>query len=116
MGIGGDKSLIMSMELPEDDPHTGAKELEETAKDKKQVLHIGITCGVSAPYVLGQVEYAMKRSEKFTSVLMGFNPMEFARSVPVEKWDKTCRDVAMELWGYTQKKTVNYNSIFFGWN
>ena len=52
----------------------------------------GITCGLSAPYVAGQVDYAMHQPN-YTTVLVGFNPMALARDTPIEKWHKTCRDV-----------------------
>ena len=29
-----------------------------------------------------------------TSVLMGFNPVSLSRNAPIEKWDKTCRQVS----------------------
>lgn len=48
----------MSMQ---DDPNTGARELQDVARGFDDVLYIGISCGISAPYVLGQVEWAMRQ-------------------------------------------------------
>lgn len=53
----------------------------------------GITCGLSAPYVAGQIDYAMHQLN-YTTVLVGFNPVTLARDTPIEKWHKTCRDVS----------------------
>jgi hypothetical protein len=42
---GGDRALITSVEKAEDDPHTGAEDLRQVAKNKHRVLYFGITCG-----------------------------------------------------------------------
>ena len=66
---------------------------------------------LKAPYVAGQLEYCINHSEKYTSVLLGFNPVELARyavfllwglwfttkgflfrKVPISNWDKTFHD------------------------
>ena len=52
-----------------------------------------MTCGLSAPYVAGQIDYAMHQPN-YTTVLVGFNPVTLARDTPIEKWHKTCRDVS----------------------
>ena len=44
---------------PQDDPNTGRRELEAVVAGQPRAVFIGITCGISAPYVLGQVEWAM---------------------------------------------------------
>ncbi len=36
---------------------------------------------------------AIALQENFTSVLLGFNPVHLARDAPIEKWDKTCKQV-----------------------
>lgn len=76
---GGDKALLTSQELPEDDPIAGVKDLKEATNDATNVVLIGITCGLSAPYVGGQIEYSMKQ-ENWVSILLGFNPTRLARS------------------------------------
>ena len=45
--------------LLQDDPNTGRRELEAVVAGQPRAVFIGITCGISAPYVLGQVEWAM---------------------------------------------------------
>ena len=57
---GGDSALLLSDELPEDDPVTGAAELQAVVASHEATLLVGITCGLSAPYVAGQLDLAMK--------------------------------------------------------
>jgi N-acetylmuramic acid 6-phosphate (MurNAc-6-P) etherase len=90
---GGDESLVISNELPEDDPHAGAHDLENITRQYTKVVFIGITCGLSAPYVAGQIEYSMSQPH-FSTVLIGFNPVSMARNAPVENWKHTCRSVS----------------------
>ncbi|KAL3869711.1 hypothetical protein ACJMK2_042362 [Sinanodonta woodiana] len=94
---GGDKALFTSQEAPEDDPHIGVKMLCESCEGKKKVLYIGITCGLSAPFVAGQLDYCLQHLDKFTPVLLGFNPTYLARNLPVENWNKTFLQVVKEL-------------------
>lgn len=54
----------------EDDPILGRQELEAVLAGKQKALFVGITCGLSAPYVAGQLDYAMDRKDT-TTVLMG---------------------------------------------
>jgi hypothetical protein len=49
-----------------------------------------------APYVMGQIDYAMNK-ENYITVLLGFNPIEFARNVPIENWNQTCFSVTQAL-------------------
>ena len=94
---GYDKALLTSQELYEDDPKLAVEDLLNCTKNAKKVLLIGITCGLSAPYVGGQIEYAMKQ-ENYVTVLMGFNPAHLSRNRPVEKWNgKTFRDICLKL-------------------
>jgi N-acetylmuramic acid 6-phosphate (MurNAc-6-P) etherase len=106
---GGDQSLVISNELPEDDPHAGEADLRALVAGCDRVLFVGtcvcplfisahpfpgITCGLSAPYVAGQIAYSMQQPN-FTTVLMGFNPVSLARNAPVENWDATCFSVCL---------------------
>ena len=94
---GGDESLVVSNELPEDDPHWGARDLEAATKGADTVVFVGITCGLSAAYVAGQIDAAMKCHSTTITVLIGFNPVELARGSPVEGWDTTARAVFLDL-------------------
>ncbi len=84
---GGNKALIAAQEGAEDNPHLGASELAAKFEGVRRGLFIGITCGLSAPYVAGQIDWIMNHTEHF-GVMMGFNPAERARRVKVEGWDK----------------------------
>ncbi len=39
----------------------GARDLAELTERADQVILVGITCGLSAPYVAGQIDYAMEK-------------------------------------------------------
>jgi N-acetylmuramic acid 6-phosphate (MurNAc-6-P) etherase len=75
--------------------------LKEIEHGKDQIVLIGITCGMSAPYVAAQLDYAMSLPQYKCCVLLGFNPLELARNVSIEKWyneeQKTFRSVAEAL-------------------
>ena len=43
------------------------------------MLYVGITCGFSAAYVAGQLEYCMDNLDRFIPVVVGFNPVSCAR-------------------------------------
>ncbi len=47
------RSVISSLHNP------GAKDLSDLVCDADEVLLVGITCGLSAPYVAGQIDHAM---------------------------------------------------------
>lgn len=83
---GGDEALFTSQELYEDDPQLGADLLEKATVEKSQVLYVGITCGLSAPFVAGQLDYCIKHLTKYTPVLIGFNPSNMSRKTNIEKW------------------------------
>lgn len=85
-------SVLRAWLAAQDDPLTGARELERILSGRPHFLFIGISCGVSAPYVAGQIDWAMQQPHG-TAVLMGFNPVHLARDAPVEGWTKTCRYV-----------------------
>lgn len=93
---GGDLALIRAQEGAEDDPVIAEKELSEIANNADRVLYIGITCGFSAPYIAGQLDFSSDQPNYF-SVLLGFNPAELSRKVKVEKWDKTFSGVVEKI-------------------
>jgi N-acetylmuramic acid 6-phosphate (MurNAc-6-P) etherase len=86
---GGDSALVLSDELPEDDPQKGAQELKEIVNEFEvdNVLYlIGVTCGLSAPYVAGQLDYALKADSRISgAAVLGFNPLNLSRNKPIEK-------------------------------
>ncbi|XP_067312159.1 glucokinase regulatory protein isoform X3 [Pseudorasbora parva] len=75
---GGDRALLTSQEAPEDDPELGARMLDKVCAGKKHVLFFGISCGMSAPFVAGQLDFCLNHLDIFTPVLLGFNPVHMA--------------------------------------
>uniref|UniRef100_UPI00398EB204 glucokinase regulatory protein n=1 Tax=Pristiophorus japonicus TaxID=55135 RepID=UPI00398EB204 len=94
---GGDKALITSQELPEDNPDTGIRILKKISERKKKVMFIGISCGLSAPFVAGQLDFCMNNLDKFIPVLVGFNPINMARPDKIEGWHSTFLQVAERI-------------------
>ncbi|XP_041637982.1 glucokinase regulatory protein isoform X2 [Cheilinus undulatus] len=80
---GGDRALLSSQEAPEDDPELGMLSLKKVCEGKRRVLFIGISCGLSAPFVAGQLDFCMQHPEVYTPVLVGFNPAHQARDDPI---------------------------------
>ncbi|XP_058604287.1 glucokinase regulatory protein isoform X2 [Onychostoma macrolepis] len=94
---GGDRALLTSQEAPEDDPVLGACTLDKVCAGKKRVLFIGISCGMSAPFVAGQLDFCLKHLDVFTPVLLGFNPVHMARSEPMQDCSFHFKDVAERM-------------------
>ena len=99
---GGDSALLLSDELPEDDPVVGASDLSSLIQEfgEDGTFLIGVTCGLSAPYVAGQLHYALEDlTGTVGAAVMGFNPIVLARNAVIEKangkW--TFRDIAQRL-------------------
>ena len=90
---GGNAALIQAFEGAEDDAALGLKELREITAGADDVFYVGITCGMSAPYVGGQLEGVVNGTVPGHAVLMAFNPTELARRLKVDGWDKTFADV-----------------------
>jgi N-acetylmuramic acid 6-phosphate (MurNAc-6-P) etherase len=93
---GGDLALIKAQEGAEDDPLTSQKELKAVVGDAEKVMLFGITCGFSAAYIAGQLDYAAD-DDKYFSALIGFNPPELARKLKIEDWDKHFHDVVQKI-------------------
>ncbi|XP_052386508.1 glucokinase regulatory protein isoform X2 [Carassius gibelio] len=94
---GGDRAMLTSQEAPEDDPALGAHTLEKICAGKKHVLFIGISCGMSAPFVAGQLDFCLQHLDVFTPVLLGFNPVHMARSEPMQGCSFHFKDVAERM-------------------
>ena len=99
----------LSDELPEDDPIAGARDLAQAAgDDATHVVLVGITCGLSAPYVAGQVDAILRndlepiaKSAPKHAILLGFNPAYLSRDQPIAKWkgERSFRAVVQDLLG-----------------
>jgi N-acetylmuramic acid 6-phosphate (MurNAc-6-P) etherase len=94
---GGDKALIEAQEHSEDDVELARNDLRRlvtsTQDDEALIVFIGITCGMSAPYVAAQLDECLSLGSRLVPVLIGFNPIEASRSVKIEGWDRSFRDV-----------------------
>lgn len=104
----GDSALLIGQEQGEDDPHRAEADITSVvnsyalftsptpfldgtpslpASSHRRLLYIGITCGMSAPYVASQLFYLLHKAPAdldITGVLFGFNPTDLSRNVPVE--------------------------------
>ena len=107
---GGDISIVASQELPEDDPAAGQRDMAAAVArhSPTHVVFFGITCGLSAPYVAGQMSATMQDPDFYTSVLIGFNYPEMARNVPVEGWNRTCHAVFNQLARQSQAESPSH--------
>uniref|UniRef100_A0A2K6PET9 Glucokinase regulator n=1 Tax=Rhinopithecus roxellana TaxID=61622 RepID=A0A2K6PET9_RHIRO len=103
---GGDRSVVASREGTEDSALHGIKELKKicVAAGKKRVIVIGISVGLSAPFVAGQMDYCMNNTAVFLAVLVGFNPVSMARNDPIEDWSSTFRQVAERMQKMQEKQ------------
>ena len=105
---GGDVALFSSREAPEDDWRCGRDRLADIVERSNggdsggdsgggnggpPVVLIGITCGFSAPFVAGQLAYALESGGRVVPVLLGFNPCERARTASIEGWDRSFKAV-----------------------
>ncbi|XP_059183780.1 glucokinase regulatory protein isoform X2 [Centropristis striata] len=94
---GGDRALLSSQEAPEDDPKLGMLNLKKVCEGKKRVLFIGISCGLAAPFVAGQLDFCLQHPEVFTPVLLGFNPAHQARDEAISGCTFTFRSVVQRM-------------------
>jgi N-acetylmuramic acid 6-phosphate (MurNAc-6-P) etherase len=93
---GGEAAFVVAQENAEDSPDLGVSDLKNALKGAKNLVYIGVTCGLSAPYVMGQVDFLRDRPDTL-AILIGFTSPATARSTRVEGWDKTCAQVVAEL-------------------
>ena len=86
---GGINALVSPVEAAEDKPDVGINDLLHSISENQtqRGLYIGITCGLSAAYVAGQILHlSEEKSLNIDSVLFGFNPENMARDSPIESW------------------------------
>uniref|UniRef100_A0A2K6F8H5 Glucokinase regulatory protein n=1 Tax=Propithecus coquereli TaxID=379532 RepID=A0A2K6F8H5_PROCO len=101
---GGDRSVVASSEGTEDSALHGIELLKKVAAGKKKVIVIGISVGLSAPFVAGQMDYCMDNTAVFLPVLVGFNPVSMARNDPIEDWSSTFQQVAERMQKMQEKQ------------
>ncbi|KAL0221968.1 hypothetical protein RCL1_001822 [Eukaryota sp. TZLM3-RCL] len=96
---GGLPAIMTAQEGAEDSPTLARADLSSVldARPGSSLLYIGITCGLSAPYVGAQLEFCLELSElncrRVYPVVMGFNPVDLARDSIVPKWNNTFKKV-----------------------
>ncbi|XP_072227339.1 glucokinase regulatory protein [Leuresthes tenuis] len=100
---GGDRALLSSQEAPEDDPKLGVLSLKKVCEGKRRVLFIGISCGLSAPFVAGQLDFCLQHPDVYTPVLVGFNPAHQARDEPVTGCTFTFHSVVQRMQELAQR-------------
>ena len=110
---GGDHAIMTSVESCEDDWIAGKIALVNTAEGLDKVLYVGISCGLSAPFIGGQVEHCLQHPERFTPYLLGFNPARLARNVAISGTDEVMLNIAlkMEVKGYLLNPVVGPEPI-----
>ncbi|EDQ84679.1 uncharacterized protein MONBRDRAFT_12567 [Monosiga brevicollis MX1] len=86
---GGDVALFAAREAPEDNWRLGDTQLQNLVDRYDKLLYIGITCGLSAPYVAGQLHAGLRSPTKTRLAVLGFNPLRLARRLPIEGTDWT---------------------------
>uniref|UniRef100_A0A4W3I2P2 Glucokinase regulatory protein n=1 Tax=Callorhinchus milii TaxID=7868 RepID=A0A4W3I2P2_CALMI len=82
-----------------------AKKAQELLKEPDDNLIVLSGCGTSgrlafllaAPFVAGQLDLCINKLDKFTPVLVGFNPVNMARSDNIEGWHSTFQQVAERI-------------------
>ncbi|XP_067116782.1 glucokinase regulatory protein isoform X3 [Osmerus mordax] len=94
---GGDRALLTSQEAPEDNPEVGMLSLMKLCEGKRHVLFIGISCGLSAPFVVGQLDFCLQQPDVYIPVLVGFNPVCQARNEPMPGSSLTFKGVAQRM-------------------
>ena len=69
---GGPNAFFKARERVEDQPSTGASDLKAALASGGPFVYVGITCGLSAPYVAGQVQTSLIANAEST-IVIGFN-------------------------------------------
>lgn len=91
---GGEAALIQAQEAAEDSVPTSVTDIKAALPETiTSAMYIGITAGLSAPYVAGQLDYCLSEDLPIEAVVLGFNPASAARDRPIEGWDRTVKDV-----------------------
>lgn len=116
---GGDSALLLSDELPEDDAAQGVADVDKASNSSTHTMIIGVTCGISAPYVAGQMAHMLYRQLNDdncagSACVMGFNPLNLARDsniigLPVG-W-RSFRDVAAAMGENKGKRCTVLNPV-----
>ncbi|KYQ91073.1 hypothetical protein DLAC_07976 [Tieghemostelium lacteum] len=98
---GGDRALTVGIEGAEDNIEQSIDNLQPfIPKSSNQYLfYIGITCGFSAPYIAGQLNNLLTLTDqsRVITTLLGFNTIELARKLKIEKWTHSFYEITKIL-------------------
>lgn len=104
---GTDLALIAAQEGAEDNAQQGIADLVAASEGAGKVFYVGITCGLSAPYIAGQLAHMLDGKQDGHAVLLGFNPVELARDTAIESWDGSFKDIAVRTAGSPNATVLN---------
>lgn len=93
---GGPLALFRAREGIEDRPECGAADLAAVLPRRAPFALIGISCGLSAAYVAGQVALALERGAAAV-IVIGFNPLEAASQRPLPSLGRSMRELLAQL-------------------
>ena len=70
----------------------GAKDLQDITQSADHVILFGITCGLSAPYIAGQIDYSMRqvcylRLQQWNQVILLHAMFLDSQTIPLSWWD-----------------------------
>ncbi|RNA30720.1 glucokinase regulatory -like [Brachionus plicatilis] len=106
--IAGDEyALVNSVEAVEDKPNIGAEKLKNILDQHPNsvCVFIGITCGLSAPFVAGQIDHCLKDPRVVGFSLIGFNPVEMTRKThAINKENENFYDLMKRIINLEEKK------------
>ncbi|KAL0218644.1 hypothetical protein P9112_004297 [Eukaryota sp. TZLM1-RC] len=89
---GGNPALISAQEGAEDSSLLAKQDINTYISTDKPIIYIGITCGLSAPYVGVQLSECLKKPN-IQTVVLGFSPVALARNTPVPGCDGTFKEI-----------------------
>ncbi|CAF0711483.1 unnamed protein product [Brachionus calyciflorus] len=100
---GGDYALVNSVESVEDKPKVGAQLLKNILDEhpNTECVYLGITCGFSAPFVAGQIDFCLNKENNRNILacgIIGFNPVEMTRKTsPINENNENFYDLMKKL-------------------
>jgi len=112
--IAGDEyALVNSVESVEDKPAVGLLKLKEKLNDASmpvEFILIGITCGMSAPFVAGQLDFCLNSADQMVACgVIGFNPIEMSRqNVKINEQEETFLDLMLKMKKHEEKQADKY--------
>ena len=103
---GGIAALIKAQEGAEDDPIRAMEDLDDITEECDGFILIGITCGLSAHYISGQLYQTINQKNQ-PALLIGFNPLYSARTIVPENWEFRFADIVGQVQDNTEMVFLN---------